>query len=186
MCIKECDIFVFQFTFKISTNGYIMIDSGSRRIQFPRANYSVIAPYNLDLVAKNNIFQRTTTDKSILSRIDEYVSKARNDYSFQSTSALIVTFDSLNVYRSSSSQITFQVVFATNLNATYVIVNYHRLDYPAKFVGFYDGVCNKTKNISIGDSRMLTSTSNIGISGVHVYKLTLPKQKCSTSNGNYL
>lgn len=105
------------------------------------------------------MLQRSTAD----------VHKLGIDLHFVANRALLISYIDVSAYISPSSlRHTFQLVLATDGNITYAILNYQRLDRISARVGYSEGLCNSRSSPSFD----LLRTSNVGVKGRHVYKLT--------------
>ncbi|XP_057295079.1 uncharacterized protein LOC130623591 isoform X2 [Hydractinia symbiolongicarpus] len=164
---------VSRSQFHISSNGLVSftIRTSSRSLSFPNAD-TMIGMYltDLDTSRGGNIYYRETTSQQILSRATTDVRKT-GATSFTARRALLVSYILVNAYRSSSRN-TFQAVITTDGNFTYAIMNYERLDSRSALTGYTEGFCNYRIFAPSSSSYTLSSTSNIGRRGRHVYQLT--------------
>ena len=80
----------------------------------------------------NNIYYRTAKDQNTLKLINQDISlavgKPGNPSTFNTTDAIIVTYDNVPKYGDLSKRFKFQVVIATDYTNTLAILNYDRLD----------------------------------------------------------
>ena len=131
----------------------------------------------------NNIYYRTAKDQNTLKLINQDISlavdKPGNPSTFNTTDAIIVTYDNVPKYGDLSKRFKFQVVIATDYINTFAILNYDRLDESGGVVGYGDsGYCTSTKTFTNSlDSRVLNKTSNVGRPGKHIHLLTVKDVK---------
>jgi len=102
----------------------------------------------------NYIFWRTSTNSSVLALVDKDIElllsqqQTTTPGKFNTTAAIIITFDDLLAYRSTTNRFKYQLVIATNYKQTFAIINYHRLDLSGSIVGFYDrSLCGPNKTL---------------------------------------
>ena len=151
-------------------------------------DFPILIPYNLDLVNDgHNILYRTTTKPYTLKSIDHDISLALGKYGtpakFESSEAIIVTFDNIFRYGNAGSRFKYQAVIATDYTNTFAILNYDRLDESGYEVGYGDSTCNYIKQFTTSaDKTDLTRTSNVGIPGKHIYLLT--QEECMNCKNN--
>ena len=151
---------------------------GSRRNIKLQQDFPILIPYNLDLENHGqNILYRTTKNPYTLKLIDQDISlaleKSKNYSRFDATEAIIVTFDNIPRYGNKKIRFKYQAVIATDYTNTFAILNYEKLDENGKEVGFSDPSCNYSKQFTTSsDKTILTSTSNVGIPGKHIFLLT--------------
>ena len=130
-----------------------------------------------------DIFWRTTKDQNTLKLINQDISLAvgnpGNPSRFNTTEAIIVTYDNVPKYLDSTKRFKFQVVIATDYTNTFAILNYDRLDESGGVVGYGDsGYCTSTKIFTDSlDTRTLNQTSNVGRPGKHIHLLTVKDVK---------
>ena len=126
-----------------------------------------------------HIFYRTAKDSYTLGFVDKDISlalgQAGNPLRFNATEAIIVTYNDIPRYGSTSNRFKYQVVIATDYTNTFTILNYDRLDINGNDnVGYSDtGQCRVTKRFtSSSNKRTLTITSNVGRPGKHIHLLS--------------
>lgn len=173
----------FSYSSQISSNGYITVDKAvsSRVIKFP-TTHTTLSPYSIDMISNgNDIFYRETTNTAVLETVDRDIAlllskNASGPTIFNTRKAVIVTYSNVASYSSSSTRLKYQAVIATDYRDTFTIVNYHRLDQTGSgSSGFFErGTCQiNTKLFSNSfDKRALTTTSNVGVQGKHIYQLS--------------
>lgn len=153
-----------------------------------RQRFSVIIPYNLDLInSGRHILYRTTKDILILYLIDRDISlalgKQGNPSTFNASEAIIVTYNNIHRFGDESKRFKYQVVIATDYTNTFAILNYDRLDLNSNEVGFSEPLsCHQfTKKFTdLSDKRVLNRTSNVGRPGKHIHLLNVKNEnKCS-------
>ena len=166
---------------------------GGRRNVGLNQDFPILIPYDLDLVnSGQNILYRTTTKPYTLKSIDQDISLALGKYGtpsrFESSEAIIVTFDNILRYGNAGSRFKYQAVIATDYTNTFAILNYERLDESGYEVGYNYPSCNYIKHFTrSGDKTVLTRTSNVGIPGKHIYLLTQKEcMNCKYNHCNYL
>ncbi|XP_057299239.1 uncharacterized protein LOC130629879 isoform X2 [Hydractinia symbiolongicarpus] len=120
------------------------------------------------------MYYRETTDSHILKNASEDIGKYVHG-TFHSSRAIIVTSIKIPSHPLISKYHTHQCILATNGTATFVILNYARLDYSHAFVGYNEEDCSNEIFQPSKFSRSLVVTSNMGITGRHVFLLT---KKC--------
>ena len=82
----------------------------------------------------------------------------------------MVTYDNVYKYNTNNLLHTFQLVLATDETRTYVILNYHRLDYTGSVTnGFSETTNHSMEFVPRSSAHSLVSTSNVGILGKHVF-----------------
>ena len=141
-------------------------------------DFPILVPYVADFVNYGrNIMYRETTDYRILRLIDQDISLVnKSEGRFHSYSAIIVTYDNIQLHRDHTKRFSYQVVIATDYSNTFAIINYGRLDGNSGDVGFTDPGRYSTKRFlsPSADKRILTNFSNVagGSPGKHVYKLS--------------
>lgn len=127
----------------------------------------------------NGIYYRETFDSRIFSLVNKDLGRygVKNFTCFQ---AVIVTFfNMLGAFYKLGDSDTFQTVIATNGKETYAIFNYNRLDNPDCIVaGYAEMYCSKYSM----DCKKVSYTSNVGIPGRHVLKLTSVCRTTGKSN----
>ena len=98
------------------------------------------------------------------------------DDDFKAREAIIVTYNHIPKYGNYNIRYHFQVVIATDFTHTFVILNYYDLDSSAGKVGFHDTDCHQRtyfqRSYNSGPKRNLDRSSNVGVTGRFVYKLT--------------
>ena len=160
------------------------------RVTYPTLK-TLLVPYNLDLVSNGlDTFYRRTKDQEILSLIDRDVAKSpqqtQGDPSkFNSTEAVIITFNNVQKYGDSDIRFKYQVIIVTDYQKTFTVLNYERLDEDSDtMVGFSDYLaCKHTARFfKYQDRRTLLTTSNVGEPGKHVFLLTVPLH-CKNADG---
>lgn len=148
--------------------------------------FPVIIPYNLDTDnrAGQHILYRTTKDPNTLRVINTAIrylilGKPGNPSYFNAVEAIVVTYNNIPKYGDSSKIFKYQVVITTDYTNTFAILNYDRLDESGNINGFSEPVCNVSKHfITSSDKTVLSSTSNVGISGIHIFLMT--SKDCSS------
>jgi len=139
-----------------------------------------------------DVFYRTTNDTAVLKLVDRDIALLLNKQKtgptkFNARTAVIVTYNNVVAYSSSSYRFKYQVVIATDYKHTYTIMNYHRLDLSTRgSSGFYErSSCKINTDVftNSSDRTVLTSTSNVGIPGKHVYLLSDDVDSCLNQGG---
>ena len=148
--------------------------------------YATLVPYNLDLKSNGlDILYRSTKNQRTLSLIDKDVSKTLNGSKFESTEAVVITFNFIAKYDKPHVQFAYQVAIVTDYINTYVVISYKRLDEnSATVIAFSDPFACKYYNefFKNTDRKFLLATSNVGEAGKHVFPLTGPL-KCKNVGG---
>jgi hypothetical protein len=140
----------------------------------------------------NDIFYRTTSDKTILELVDRDIALLLKKQStgltkFKASSVIIITYNNVARYNRASNRFKYQTIIATDYKNTFTIINYHRLDESGTVAGFYErSPCKVNTKLFTNsfDRRVLTKNTNIGILGKHVYQLTVDdKHSCLNKGG---
>ncbi|XP_057308416.1 uncharacterized protein LOC130646248 isoform X2 [Hydractinia symbiolongicarpus] len=91
---------------------------------------------------------------------------------FSAKHLLLVTFSNVKKGIWDPRYFTFQAVLASDGNETFAILNYFKLEGDATYIGHEEEFClNSIFYQSLGSTE-LVHTSNVGIPGRHVFKLT--------------
>ncbi|XP_057301091.1 uncharacterized protein LOC130635689 [Hydractinia symbiolongicarpus] len=169
-----------KYQLYISTNGYVTVDTpySSTSITIP-FHITVMAPYAMDLVASYSgpIYYRESYDSYLLNKASKDVYQAYGNY-FRPNRLVVITY--LNVQRYNSyERNTFQLVLASDGYNTYAIFNYKNLQSSDAVAGYSAPDCESRVIANSGNSRNLMYSSNMGVTGRHVYHLN--GKRCSSS-----
>ncbi|XP_057299162.1 uncharacterized protein LOC130629817 isoform X2 [Hydractinia symbiolongicarpus] len=162
------------FLFFSSFTNYVMISrNGVLSLSSVHNGYTSIPNKDTVFVMNNNSksnFLKLTRLEYQTSPL--FLSVAGNDISkitqspFNATQLLIFT----SYY---DDELTNQAIFATDNNSTYEILNYRRFD-DYSVIGYSERSCG-SKILFGNNSSQMVHTSNVGVPGRHVFRLT---QKC--------
>lgn len=117
------------------------------------------------------IYWRESFQKSILNRFVLDIKKRYNDVIFSPNHVLVISYVGVPAYESNTITNTFQAVLASDGHTTYGIFNYQKTDSSGS-VEFSETSCNYLQIATASNSSNLTTSSNVGRQGRHVFKLT--------------
>ncbi|NXM97628.1 TECTA protein, partial [Sylvia borin] len=181
----------------VNNNGVISFDEPVRQYTpdpFPLVDgHPFVAPYwaDVDNVLGGDIFYRQTTDLALLENISQDINQYFPKKTFTATWALVVTWDRVAYYGSTSEKgNTFQAVLTTDSKMFYTIFNYWDIQWttgaasdgdaetglggtPAH-VGFNSGDDTNFYNIPGSQTDAIiniTTTSNVKVPGRWVFQV---------------
>ncbi|XP_057297435.1 uncharacterized protein LOC130628517 isoform X2 [Hydractinia symbiolongicarpus] len=153
----------------VNRNGVISVSSISVGKPSINGKDTVMAVYNMETPFKDGIINSYHMNQSHLLKA---ANKDISRYSLKSFFAnQIIVVNYIGVKYQSKAH-TFQAVFATDGNQTYVILNYYRLESNGATVGFSERACGHRLYYNSTKSKSLAHTSNVGMPGRHVLLLT--------------
>ncbi|XP_066922095.1 uncharacterized protein [Clytia hemisphaerica] len=170
----------------INSNGYITVDHDRSEIKASlTSNYTVLIPYNIDMVSNGrDISYRTTRDQYILNQVDKDIALSVGNQ-FKSKEAIIITLNNVQIYDEPNVLVKYQVVIATDYKKTFAILNYERIDKEGFLnIGLSDPPACKTSRRFNIDAKRLTTSSNVGRQGKFIFLLTVPID-CRNENVMY-
>lgn len=91
---------------------------------------------------------------------------------FSAKHLLVVIFTNVKKGIWNQRKFTFQAVLASDGNETFAILNYFKLEGDATYIGHFEDFCQDSIFYESLGSTELVHTSNVGIPGRHVFKLT--------------
>lgn len=165
----------------VNNNGVISFNEPVREYTpnpFPLADGSpFVAPYwaDVDNVLGGDIFYRQTSDPALLKSISQDISQYFPKSPFTASWALVVTWDHVAYYGSTSEKgNTFQAVLTTDSKMFYIILNYWDIQWTTGTAGFNSGDDTNFYNIPGSQTDAIiniTTTSNVKVPGRWVFRV---------------
>lgn len=179
--------------FQIYKDGYITaFPNSTQPVSIPNTE-AVITPYmfsthtrtkrslksntNNDLVNTGKIFYRQTNDSNILQTATSFINESINEV-VNISAAVIVTFVDIPSPTNHSLKHTYQVFIASNLQQTFLILNYLNLDSNGALSGYYSTQCNYKSLVTENTTARLVNMSNIQRKGFFLFQLNKPEIDC--------
>ncbi|XP_057291467.1 uncharacterized protein LOC130614088 [Hydractinia symbiolongicarpus] len=155
--------------FYVVINGYITREytTSTSLNTLRRKNIVIIFLKSCYLGKTGSLFMRETSDPYVLARATEDIKKSKLDVSFEANYAYIATTVDISCSRYKA---TYQLILATDGNETYAIKNYVNVGFSG-YVGHVEPDCKQDTFASASGFTLMT-TSNTGVPGQHVTRLT--------------
>lgn len=155
--------------FYVVINGYITREytTSTSLYTLRRKNIVAIFVKSCFFRTSGSLFMRETSDPDVLARATEDIKKSKLDVLFEANYAYIATTVGIIC---SGYKTTYQLILATDGNETYAIKNYVNVG-SSGYVGHVEPDC-KQDTFASSSGLTLMTTSNTGVPGQHVTRLT--------------
>lgn len=159
----------------ININGYILFDTNYSSYYHPPFDFThAVTPFCSDLYTQTggNIYYKQIKNETILKLIGDEINNSTNKTSFLPNNSFTITYDSVRAYPGISNRnVSFQIIFSTDSNQSYVTLNYGRLDFEP----------NETSSIQFNALGFfnkyfftnLKSSSNVDLAGKWIFNLVV-------------